>query len=497
MLVSDMQRAGWTGSLDNWNLEPGVDFEPVLAARADGVNRYFGEVSVRVHRVGDEAVVQFDGRMEVAEPAEGPEADAPFLVSLDVNGRKVDEVTIDPAGVKRFSFRRVADRNGFEQGDLSLADDVLPTDNKYYFTYLVDDRPSVLVIDGASRVSSGLIRNDGYFLEKAFSPGVGTRSIAPFAIDVRGRDRLRAVPANTDVVFVANLPSLSQQEVGAIQRYVEQGGNVVISFGEQTDVAAYSRSLQNLGIGSATSLVSSGDAIVGQVDRRHPVFAPFVGPGGGTILKPQFRRFVDVAPATDAQILATYDTGEPFLLEKRLGAGSILVYTSTFGNAWTDFPINEMFVPFVYQLARHASTDDQRDLMYTIGDVVRLDGPPQSTWEVRTPTGAVYRVTTDSVGVGLYARTEWPGQYLAARGAVRVPFSVNLDRSESELIARDVEEAYAGVVSPSVEQPEFMENASLTVEAEEKKQKLWRWVLLAALLVFAIETVLSNRPRRS
>jgi hypothetical protein len=77
-----------------------------------------------------------------------------------------------------------------------------------------------------------------------------------------------------------------------------------------------------------------------------------------------------------------------------------------------------------------------------------------------------------------------------------VPFSVNLDRTESELAARDVEEAYAGVVSPSVEQPEFVENASLSMESEEKKQKLWRWVLLAALFVFAIETVLSNRPRR-
>src|SRR5690606_5978614 len=146
------------------------------------------------------------------------------------------------------------------------------------------------------------------------------------------------------------------------------------------------------------STTQGANAIVGQVDWRHPVFAPFAGPGGGAILRPQFRRYVDVEPAEGSLVVGTVDSGAPLLLGRRVGSGSVLVYTSSFGNAWTDLPINEMFVPFVYQLAKHATDDNKRRLMFSVGDVVPLGGSPGGEWVVLTPSGDQHRVSPDSAG---------------------------------------------------------------------------------------------------
>src|SRR5690606_6303402 len=107
--------------------------------------------------------------------------------------------------------------------------------------------------------------------------------------------------------------------------------------------------------------------------------------------------------------------------------GSVLVYTSSFGNAWTDLPINEMFVPFVYQLAKHATDDNKRRLMFSVGDIVALGGSHGDEWLVLTPSGDQHRVSPDSAGASWFTRTDDPGHYVASRGSVRVPFSVNLN----------------------------------------------------------------------
>jgi hypothetical protein len=497
VLVSDLQQIGWSGPLDNWNLEPGVAFDPILVGPDSPLNRFIDELAVNVRRTSTEALVEFEGRAEARGAVDAPGSAS---VTLSLNGRTVEETPISGGESARFSFRRVAERDGFVQGSATLSADDLLIDDNYYFTYEVAPRPTVLVVDGSARRVTGSTRSDGFFLERALS--LGANSV--YSFEESGRARLGALPSSYALVMVTNVPSLTEREVSGIVRYVEQGGNVVLSFGDNVEAAAYSRSLQALGVGSlqgvvTPSAVQGANAIVGQVDWRHPVFEPFAGPGGGAILRPQFRRYAEVEPAAGTLVVGTFDTGAPMLLERRVGSGSVLVYTSTFSNAWTDLPINEMFVPFVYQLAKHATEDNTRRLMFSVGEIVPLGGSSGSEWVVLTPTGDQHRVSPDSSGNSWYTRTEVPGHYVASRSGTRVPFSVNLNTVESELAPRGVEEAYAGVVSPSSENTAAMTATGPVDEAtafrlEEKEQKLWRWVLLLAIALFALETVLANRP---
>jgi hypothetical protein len=302
------------------------------------------------------------------------------------------------------------------------------------------------------------------------------------------------------VVFLANVPELTASQLEQLQAFVEGGGSLVVSFGDRVRLPAFSSHLEALGLGRVGEKVQvrsrqPGDAVIGEVDLRHPVFEAFAASGTSAILRPRFRQYVAVEPDTNAVVIGRYDTGEPFLVERRLGQGRVLVYTSTFNTAWTDFPINEMYVPFLYQLAQHATREDGQRYQYTVGEPVPIRGAAGEEWEVRAPDGSLYRVALDAFGTGFFRETEAPGNYAAARGADQYFFSVNVDPRESVLASRDQEEAYAAVVgtAPGAEPAAAAQQAALTPEEEEGRQKLWRYLLLAVLVLFAFETYYANR----
>lgn len=485
VLISDFQRGGWTGALDNWKLDNSITFVPVKIGGGEVNNAYVEAFDLTKKRTGSQVALRFDARVA----AQGASADQSKAAALFLDGQTVEQRTLPATPTSQVTFQQRAAREGFFQGALTLGDDDLPVDNQYYFTYDVAARPSVLVVD-----EGGGGRTDAFFLRNAFALG----ETALYAFETGGTQRLsRSGLRGQNVVFVANVGSLTGAQTAALRAYIEEGGSLVLSFGERTNTQALSSTLQTLGIGAAREVVSarslqSVEAIIGEVDRRHPIFEPLAA-SGSAILRPTFRRFVRVEPDSEAVVLGRYDAGDPFLIERRLGRGKVLVYTSTFSMQWTDLPINEFFVPFVYQLAKYGlSTSDTRR-QFTVGEVVPLAGAPGAEWDVRTPNGNVFKVTNDSTGTGFFRDSAVPGQYVAAQGSITFPFSVNVDPRESVLEARDEEEVYASVVAPSEDVAKTPEAAALVVEDAEKEQKLWRYLIFLVIGLFALETVLANR----
>jgi hypothetical protein len=73
--------------------------------------------------------------------------------------------------------------------------------------------------------------------------------------------------------------------------------------------------------------------------------------------------------------------------------------------------------------------------------------------------------------------------------------AVNVDLEESNLARLDAEELGAQLMAPPGAQGGSLNveaAASLQMEDQERRQSLWRWLLLAALALFVVETALSN-----
>ncbi len=484
VLISDLQRIGFTPALENFTLPEGTAFVPIkITSNGKPGNSYVEDFRLTMRRTGNTLAVRYDARIRSEGEAERKEK----VVTLTVGRTAADHATLLGEQSIPVTFRQTLQRTGFFQGSISISPDVLPIDDEYHFTYLALDPPSVLAVDRAPG------RRDAFFLRHAFSAS----EASPFSFD-DARDLRISILRPHDVVIVANLAQVTESETEALRTFVEDGGGLILSFGEMTVATSWSRTLAALGIGItdgiATARVRQGaDAIIGQIDERHPIFEPLIAEGQGAILRPTFRRYLVIAPDSGASILGSYDSSDPFLVERRLGRGRILAYSSGFSTSWTDFPFDELYVPLLYRMAEYAYGASEAHYGFTVGHGVPIAGRPNEEWDIRAPGGNISKVTLDGSGTGFFRDTNEPGQYAATSGRNEFRFSVNVDPSESNLASRDEEEAYATVTIAPSKLSESSAETSVDVEREEMQQKLWRVFLILAVGLFLVETLVAHR----
>jgi len=62
----------------------------------------------------------------------------------------------------------------------------------------------------------------------------------------------------------------------------------------------------------------------------------------------------------------------PLLLEKKIGEGKVLLFTSGLDNITNDFPLRPIFVPFVEQTALYLSGTQRRSGSRTVDSFLEL-----------------------------------------------------------------------------------------------------------------------------
>lgn len=482
-LISDLQHAGWSRSLEDWEFEESIIFEPVAVGSGQVDNGFIEAFELRTKTTGGEGIARLDARISGVD---GEETE----VELILDGSEAERDVLQ-AGRTTVSFQQAYARTGYHQGVLSLQPDALPTDDAYYFTDLYEGRPQILIVDpnGAGWTS------DAFFVRHAFDLGESSlfdveqsASLQPGSLD------------RADVVFLNLAGALTDAQVSSLIGYVERGGALIVSMSPGAGPGRIAGPLASLGVGRLEEIVDARselgyEAIIGDVDLRHPIFEPFGSSGSSAILLPRFRRYARLSVDDAAHVLGSFDSGDPFLVQRDVGRGRILFYASTFGTSWTDMPLDEMYVPFLYELVAFARGSSEDRMIFTVGESVALAGRPGGRTEVRAPDGSVYTVDLDADGRGIFRQTDTPGHYRADGSSGTQYFSINVDSRESTLSFRGAEEVYAALTPRPSNAPITPAQAVAAVQEEERDQKLWRWLLLLVIALFALETYMANRPR--
>ena len=214
------------------------------------------------------------------------------------------------------------------------------------------------------------------------------------------------------------------------------------------------------------------------------------------------------------RVLARFDDGSVALAERRVGEGRVLVWSSTLDAFWTDLALKPVFLPFVHELVRYASGRNPSVEAFTTGQVLDVADAEAmesaglgevaealSASEERValvPGGETVDLEADRPFLSL----DRPGFYQIrppGQDDVRpVAIAVNVDRREGDLTPLDAREVVAGVGgsvdgAPIGSGPQGPENERLRQEDLERRQSLWRYLLVGALVLLLVETLLSNR----
>jgi hypothetical protein len=241
--------------------------------------------------------------------------------------------------------------------------------------------------------------------------------------------------------------------------------------------------------------------MLGRTDLRHPLLVPFSDPRYGDFTRIHFwrHRRIDVAACPGVRVLAWFDSNDPALFEMGAGKGTVLVMTSGWNPSDSDLALSSKFVPLLYSVLDHAGALTGRQSQYCVGDPVPMLAVPGSTAsavQVRRPDRSSVRVEAGQP----FSQTDLPGVYTIESPAGERVFAVNLPAEEGRTAPMAIEDLESLGVSlrPSSDVP-VAATAGVPHRdgpALEGDQKVWRWVLVAALAVLLMEIGLAGRQMK-
>jgi hypothetical protein len=235
------------------------------------------------------------------------------------------------------------------------------------------------------------------------------------------------------------------------------------------------------------------------MDFTHPLLAPFSDPRFGDFTKIRFWKHRKFSPdqLPGPRVIASYDNHDPAILEVPVGRGRVFVFTFSWRPADSQFALSSKFVPMLYSLLDQAGGISAQLAQFRVGDPVDLAtlaaNAGGATLSVRKPDGSQSELASGETRI---TQTDQPGIYEVSATPTPVKFAVNLDAAESRTAPLPADELERlGVPTESVEVSSVFQAAQLQTQHNtelEARQKLWRWLIVAALAVLLVETWLAG-----
>lgn len=504
VIITDNQATGWTGGSDLRSriaASPDVKIQVVPVGRQGEDN--LGVVSLRPESPVAAARQPFACLVEIAN--HGTREAENVRVTLAVDGNPPSDEKLIPriaAGggeVVRLSAR--FEGPGFHAVTAAIGPDRLPADDsrsmafdvvKDFGVAIVEDSPSVRARDRA-----------GFFLSNALVP-VTAEKQADYYLQVRSHPPawLESAPLEADrAIMLADPGRISSRAAERLRRYVENGGALVIFPGPQTDPAALNADLAGVLPAMLGPVRETGDApLAWQADGyAHPITAYWNASQGDSLGTVSARRFFPLAPGSEEGVrtIVSYADGTPAAVERPLGKGRVVLFSSTADTRWTNLPIHPNFVPLLRRLIGYAAPAQGADrLLVEAGEPFQMRVGEKDVGRsvlVRMPgettARAAGRVAASDGGGEIAIRdTAAPGAYFVFYEGSDVPvaaFAVQVPAEESEL--RVVGSDPLGGTSDAAAAPRTRP------VGEKLRRELWGFLLLLALLVGIVEMGLAHR----
>ena len=494
-LITDFQRIG-VDSAANTLLPPGTVLTAVSVADEDETPN----ISVTGASVQRDF---FSGRERATVTARmanrGDETVDNLRVSLELNGRELESlpVTVEANSSATLTFAPFTLEDIAMPVSVRAEADALPHDNVFHFTVAPGDVVPVLVVGSPGAADANL------YLRRALAIG----SSPSFSVTVRSVDQVTTADVAVAGVVVLNDVGLPGGQIGAaITRFVEAGGGLWVVLGERVRWPGDDLALLPGTFDQPTDRDGRGGAL-GFVDYSHPVFEVFSTPRSGDLTTPRFYRYrpLDARPAT--AVLARFDNGAAAMAEHAVGAGRVLIWTSTIDSFWNDFALKSIYLPFVHKVVEYLAAYTSPTPYLTAGQVLDLARYPGAAdldvvggnLVVRDPSED--RVTVGSDGRAGFIELTDQGFYeirdTDAADSASVMVAVNVDLAESNLERVDPQELVAAATGRAAGDRSVTTQREVRPEDLERRQTLWWYLLIGALGFLASETVVSNRLSRT
>lgn len=483
VLVSDFQKLGWDRS--NAACFPGdATLTPVPISDATTAN-------VAITGVNLERTM-FSGRERVTPTAaitrRGTGQAQDLDATLEIDGRAIaaQRVHLTPDGSASATFPPFTLAARHTRGTVRIGPDALPQDNAFHFVLSPVEPVPVLILE------RGGARDATIYLRSALAIGHAPR----FEATVKPVGQVATTDFDRPAVVLINDAPLPTGPPGArLRRFVESGRGLLLVLGERSAWSADADWLPGAS-GPSIDRGTGRGAVLSAIDYAHPVFEIFKAPRAGDFSAARFFRYRAFTAAPSATVVARFDDGAAALVERPAGQGRVMAWTSTLDAFWNDLALKPVFLPFVHRVMTHLARYREPNAWLTVGQV--LDLAADRVDRVAVAPGA-RQIPLPAQQPAAFELTERGFYDIRAQGAGDsrpITVAANLDVAESDLTPIDPQEIVAAVTGGARPEGTRAPAEHLTPEERERRQAFWWYLLLAGVLLLAIETILANRLSR-
>ncbi|MGD8323923.1 MAG: VWA domain-containing protein, partial [Gammaproteobacteria bacterium] len=381
-------------------------------------------------------------------------------------------VVVPAGGTVSVDFEPLTLRAGSNRVSVRLApgDELAADDTRYLALQRPEPRP-VLIL------SSDLRGADALFTTAALD----TLTALVIEPTVVGADALQDLDLNDfRFVIATDAGGLAPDAAARLSDYVESGGALLLGLGPATaslaNVPVTEQVISPAGLGGRSDAVS-----IGFLDAGHPALR-----GVSSLRAARFYRYLDVEPASGDSVLIGLESGAPLLIERAVGDGRVLTYTSTLDRQWNDVVVQPDFVPFISGLANHLLGTAGFTSEAPLGSVLGFRRAGAARGQVFDPQGDVALALGGTDDVIL----DQIGYYEVVSNGISRFVAVNFDTRESDLRAMEPAtlQRWEALGAPS-------ETAGAAVSTENRAPEpfpLGWWILLMLVGVIIVESWVGN-----
>lgn len=455
-----------------------------------------------------------EGHIKVTLSNFSPVRAKDLQVSLFLDGEKLNQgfFNIEANAAETKEFFVTAEKGKDHFGWVEISGDSLPVDNKRYFTINASRTIDTLLIDGDPKTN--IYESETFYLEKALNPGrEHVSAIKPSICSIHEINNMHF--ANFNIVFLCNVETLPAAKIQELEKFVTEGGAVIFTLGNKVEADYYNNAfrallphrLHMIRTFSGNSPLSEEQPLQLKVtDPIHPVIRILSETQIDTLSLVKFYRmfYVDPTPLGSCRTILSFSNDIPALIERQVGRGKSVLFTSSIDRDWTDFPVKSFFLPLIQQLCRYVteSIPEETPKGTLVKQSWRYPCPYDMDFlEITNPDGTqtvVPQQLVDNEKYFEYKETNIPGIYSVTVDEKLHPqfpayFPVNVDVVESNLEKIDQHEieTYMGGTNFSIATAHKGEESDVLFG--EAKKTLWGHFLLFTLFILFIESFISRK----
>ena len=520
VIVSDFQDADWKAiadgaalpaleSLSKQEPKPQITFYRIGSDLAENLSIASADLSALVA-----AETQPIGlRVRIKNHGKRPWQDIPVHLEADGARLRTARVSVAPEGEAVLSFTHAFDKVGDHSLSVRLEGDSFADDNAFHSIVQVRNQLNVLLIDG--NPGAAPLEGATDFLELALTPHTAAANTLKDLIRTKKVD-LRKLRDDdfkqAEVVILANVEKLQGRAQSDLDKFVKEGGGLLIFAGPDCDIDWYNRELYRKGEGllpaaikgQARAELAGTPARVLMQRLTHPSVLYFNDARGGRLQDAEFRHWFEFAQPTNSettQRILNLDRNVPLLLEKKHGQGRVIAAATTANAEWSNLPLQPFFVPLMQRLTTYLATEGSAPAWQLVGSTIRLNlekADLGAEFTLRDPTGQTQTLKSQQEGDKVFLQSPaiaQPGIFQLQRvGTDKATFlAFNTDNAESDLKPLPADQIKKIADRHEASFADSLPGYQALDRTRRHGSELWQPLLIALLALLFFEVLLQQR----